>query len=59
MSIPKPTLANAVSVYDGTEHVGFVVEHAGAHLAYDSERNLVGEYGTRSAAIKSIPAGKN
>jgi hypothetical protein len=54
--IPNPrTAADALSVTDGAITVGYVVERDGSFFAFDVTGTLVGEYGTRRAAVRSIP----
>ncbi len=54
--IPNPRTANALAVCDGQETVGFLVTQDGSHWAFDADSALIGEYPTRSAALRAIPA---
>jgi hypothetical protein len=53
--IPSPNIADAVAVTDGRVVAGYIVKFDGSFFSYGSDHILIGEYGTRAAALASIP----
>jgi len=53
--IPDPRVGNALSVCDGHETVGFIVEDDKSFFAFDREATLIGEYPTCKQATRAIP----
>jgi hypothetical protein len=57
--IPDPQAPNALTVTDGVEHVGTVVEgieQDGRFFAFDTNGRKVGECETRAQAMVAIPS---
>jgi hypothetical protein len=54
--IPHPHVANALSVTDGTETVGFLVASDGSFFSFDRDAVLIGEFATQRQAMRAIPA---
>jgi hypothetical protein len=54
-TIPSHRAANALAVYDGHDVLGYVVEHDGSHFSFDQDGTLIGEYASRTLAMRSIP----
>jgi hypothetical protein len=49
---------SALAVFDGQQHVGDVIEHAGKHHAFTSTGKLVGVFATRLEAMRAVPTVK-
>jgi hypothetical protein len=56
--IPDPRRVHALSVYDGQDFVGSIVEHDDVYFAFGTDDVLVGEFTTERAAIHALPAAK-
>jgi hypothetical protein len=54
-TIPSYRAANALAVYDGTTVLGYVVERDGSHFSFDQDGTLIGEFASRTLAMRSIP----
>jgi len=52
---PKATDASALSVCDGTDCVGHLVEHGGKFFAFDLTDKLIGKFATQREAMCAIP----
>ena len=53
--IPNPRTANdALAVTDGAVTIGYIIERDGAFFAFDADGALIGEYATRTQAVRSI-----
>jgi hypothetical protein len=58
--IPNPRTADdALAVTDGAITIGFIIARDGAFFAFDADGVLIGEYPTRRAAVRSIPAARS
>jgi hypothetical protein len=58
MGIPHPHAAGALSVSDGGQTVGSVVEHDGSFFAFNVEGVLIGEYASQIEATRALPCAK-
>lgn len=53
--IPNPRTANdALAVTDGAVTIGYIIERDSAFFAFDADGVLIGEYATRTQAVRSI-----
>jgi hypothetical protein len=56
-TIPNPsTAADALSVSDGHNTVGYVIEQDGSYFSFDVNFVLLGEYRTQRMAMRAIPS---
>jgi len=53
--IPTADDPAALAVTDGSVFVGSIVERDGSFFSFDANGTLIGEYATRSAAMRSPP----
>jgi hypothetical protein len=54
--IPNPRTANdALAVTDGAVTIGYIIERDSAFFAFDAHGVWIGEYATRTQAVRSIP----
>ena len=53
--IPAANNPGAISIYDGQDKAGTVVEHDGSHFSYGNDDILIGEFNTRLEAVRSLP----
>ncbi len=53
--IPEPHAAGALTVTDGQDMIGTIVERDHSHFAFDTGGVLVGEYRTRAEAMRALP----
>lgn len=53
--IPSPHDPGAVAVSDGQLLAGWIVERDKSHFAFDAAGILVGEYDTRTKAVRALP----
>jgi hypothetical protein len=56
--IPDPSRMSALSVYDGREYLGCVIESWGVHYAFGVDDALVGGFATEREAINALPGTK-
>ncbi len=54
--ILSATATGFLTITDGASTVGTIVERNKSFFAFDRDGTLVGEYQTRSAAIRALPA---
>jgi hypothetical protein len=54
----RPTVDNALAVYDGQQRVGTVVERNGKFLAVDVHDRRVGVFTKQSDAARALPAAR-
>lgn len=58
---PSPRLARlgrvTVSVYDGTVHIGSIIERDDGFRAFDAHGRCVGTFQNQRDAMRAIPAG--
>lgn len=54
--IPNPrTSPDALSVSDGHQTVGYIIQRDASFFAFDIENVLLGEFKTQRAAVRAIP----
>ena len=53
-SIPSACAVDAMAVTIGTETIGFVVHRDSSYFAFDTNEQLVGEYPSKRAAMRSL-----
>ena len=52
---PSARIGSAMAVTDGSETVGYVIEHGGKHQAFDIDGVLIGEFTSLREAMCAIP----
>ncbi len=57
-TIPDPHDDGALTVTDGQEIAGSIVERDHSFFAFDNRGRLVGEYGTCAEAMQALPKSK-
>jgi hypothetical protein len=55
MNAPRPNAPNALAVTEGADTIGQIVEQDGIAFAFDASGTLIGEYATRTLAMRAIP----
>lgn len=55
--IPDPHASDGLTVTDGRHVAGTIVERDHSHFAFDAAGELIGEFDTRSEAMRALPAG--
>jgi hypothetical protein len=53
--IPSANSSGAMSVSDGAETVDTIVERDSSHFAFDTTGTRIGEFNSRTAAIRALP----